>query len=157
MKATLCNLYTKHAYCHNYIFGYVENGKVYAAYTTASALPAVVKLDRASRGNGYSIRFKGGYEEVEALKKSALKIEYICSEEFLEQVAEEVSTGRKNRGSAFEKILTEKVGQVWKKDSVPFTEAPDLVIDGIGYQIKYKGATFANEAQLNRLEAKAEA
>ena len=46
MKTTLCNLYTKHAFCHNYIFGYVENGKVYAAYTTAAALPAVVKQSK---------------------------------------------------------------------------------------------------------------
>ena len=48
-------------------------------------------------------------------------------------------------------MVTEKFGQVWTKNSIPFTECGDININGIEYQIKYQGATFTNEKILNKL------
>ena len=60
-----------------------------------------------------------------------------------------------NFGEVFEKLETERVGQTWVKDNVPFTEDGDLTVDGIAYQIKFEKATFLTEAQALRLRAEA--
>jgi len=63
-----------------------------------------------------------------------------------------VADSKYNRGEIFEKIITEKGGQAWEKDNLKFTEVPDTIIDGIGYQIKFEKATFTNEKSLASLE-----
>ena len=62
-------------------------------------------------------------------------------------------TGEMFFGEVFEKMETEKAGQTWTKDNVPFTIDGDLTVDGIAYQIKYEGATFTNEKTLAKLTA----
>ena len=56
-----------------------------------------------------------------------------------------------NRGEVFEKLITEYFGQTWVKDNIPYTEAVDIEVDGIAYQIKFEKATFTNEKTLARL------
>ena len=69
---------------------------------------------------------------------------------------EEVLTGRKNKGEAWEKYLTENAGQEWKKDSVPYYLDGDLTVNGTKYQIKFESASFANENTIQKaLEYKA--
>lgn len=58
---------------------------------------------------------------------------------------DEILTGRKNKGEAWEKYQTEKAGQEWHKDSVPYYMDGDLTVNGIKYQIKFEDASFANE------------
>ena len=58
---------------------------------------------------------------------------------------EEILAGRKNKGEAWEKYQTEKAGQVWHKDSIPYYKDGDLTKDGIKYQVKFENASFANE------------
>ena len=137
--------YNSVAYTHKYIWGFELKGIVYMATTTADAMPYVCKLDKASRGAGYALRFCPNAQQKLFLMTSA---KVLCSAKFFN---EQVANSKYNKGEIFEKLVTEHFGQVWEKDNVPFTEAGDIEIDGIAYQIKYQKATFCNEKSLANL------
>ena len=101
------------------------------AFADEQVLPYVCKLDKASRGAGYALRFCPTAEQKLLLMMGA---QPLCSKDFLES---EFASCEYNRGEVFERLVTEKFGQVWVKDSIPFTEAGDIEVDGIAYQIKY--------------------
>ena len=103
------------------------------------------KLDKASRGAGYALRFCPNAQQKLFLMTSA---KVLCSAKFFN---EQVANSKYNKGEIFEKLVTEHFGQVWEKDNVPFTEAGDIEVDGIAYQIKYQKATFCNEKSLANL------
>lgn len=142
----MINEYNRLSYTHNYIFGFIDNGTVYAVITTAKVLPYVLTLDKASRGCGYSIRFSPTKAQKEYLK--TFKLIPICSDNYFNAV---VSESKYNKGEIFEKMVTEMFNQEWKKDNVPFTVDGDITVDGTAFQIKFQKATFANEKQLKRL------
>ena len=143
--ATMINRYNEVAFTHNYIWGFTYKHNVYMAITTSEVMPLVCKLDKASRGAGYALRFCPTTDQKLVLMPSAT---LLCSEKFFnEQVAE----SKYNNGEIFEKMVTEYFGQVWLKDNVPFTEAGDIKTDGVAYQIKYQKATFCNEKSLANL------
>lgn len=140
--------YNDLAYTHNYIFGFEYKGVVYAVTTYNDILPYILKLDKASRGAGYALRFKPtNAQKVMLIAKGA---EVVCSATYFNDM---VANLKYNKGEVFEKIITENNGQEWTKDSVPFTIDGDLTVDGVAYQIKYQGATFTNEKILARLTA----
>ena len=153
MNTTLYNnlidRYNKISYTHNYIFGFTYKGNVYACKSSSEVLPYILTLDKASRGAGYAIRFKPNTSQKLFLLKSS---EVICSVKYFEEMT---ADSKYNRGEIFEKIITENAGQVWTKDNLKFTEAPDVEIEGIGYQVKFEKATFTNEKSLSSLEKKA--
>ena len=136
----LVTTYRARAYAHRYIFGYAYKGTIYASYTDASALAYVTKLDRASRGAGYALRFKP--DTMQKLYLLAGKTEVICSTEKFDEI---VKSSKYNRGEVFEKIITERFGQKWAKDHIPFDKGADLTVNGVDYQIKFEKATFTNE------------
>lgn len=140
--------YDRASYTHEYIFGFESNGSIVFTFTSSDLLPYICKLDRASRGAGYSLRFKPDYQQKELLKLHSLTI--LCSADFFHST---VKNSKYNAGEIFEKMVTEWFGQEWKKDHTPFTEAGDIEIDGIAYQIKFEKATFTNEKTLARLGA----
>ena len=143
--ATMINRYNEVAFTHNYIWGFTYKHNVYMAITTSEVMPLVCKLDKASRGAGYALRFCPTVDQKLVLMPSAT---LLCSEKFFnEQVAE----SKYNNGEIFEKMVTEYFGQVWVKDNIPFTEAGDIETDGVAYQIKYQKATFCNEKSLANL------
>jgi len=143
--ATMINRYNEVAFTHNYIWGFIYKHNVYMAITTSEVMPLVCKLDKASRGAGYALRFCPTADQKLVLMPSAT---LLCSEDFFnEQVAE----SKYNNGEIFEKMVTEYFGQVWVKDNIPFTEAGDIETDGVAYQIKYQKATFCNEKSLANL------
>lgn len=141
--------YEELSYTNQYIFGFMDRGTVYMTYATAEVLPMVCCLDHSSRNGGCSLRFKPNKAQKEFLKQ--FELIPICSKEFFEA---EVASAKYNKGEIFEKLVTEYNGQQWTKDHVPFTEAGDIEIDGIAYQIKYDRATFTNEATLHRLKTR---
>lgn len=142
----LVNGYNALAYTHNYMFGYEDRGNIYCTITTSEVLPYVCTLDRASRGAGFSLRFKPNKSQKELLKTNYTFI--VCSADFFKATCNEM---KYNRGELFEKLITEWYGQTWVKDNVPFTEDGDLTVDGIAYQIKYEKATFINEKTLYKM------
>jgi len=139
---TLINGYNALSFTHHYIFGFSYKGNIYMAHADADMLPALLNLDKASRGAGYSIRFKPNASKKIALMPNA---ELICSVKFFEET---VANSIYNKGEIFEKMVTERFGQTWEKDHVPFTEDGDITVDGIAYQIKFEKATFISEKGL---------
>ena len=109
-------------------------------------MPYILKLDKASRGAGYSLRFcPNKNQKAFLLSKGAYPL---CSKDFFETSVKE---SKYNKGEIFEKMVTEYFGQIWEKDNIPFTEDGDLTVNGIAYQIKFEKATFTNEKTLARM------
>lgn len=150
LKATIQAFYNKTAYAHLYIMGFRMSGNICFVVVEATMLDHLTKLDKASRGAGYSLRFKPNKAQKNYLK--SLGAEILCSEKMFRELK---AMSKYNFGEIFEKLETEKAGQTWVKDNVPFTEDGDLTVDGIAYQIKFEKATFLTEAQALRLRAEA--
>ena len=138
--------YNELAYTHNYIYGFYFQNNVYMVEATAEIMPYVLKLDKASRGAGYALRFCPTRNQKTLLLSKGATL--LCSKEFFET---SVKNSKYNKGEIFEKMVTEHFGQVWEKDNVPFTEDGDITVDGIAYQIKFEKATFTNEKTLARM------
>ena len=136
----MVSAYIKASYAHNYIFGYTYKGNVYMTIAPADIVPTVCTQDTASRGGGYSVRFKPNKRQKEILM-TAYPTTLICSEAYFN---EQHNSLKYNKGEIFEKLVTERYNQKWKKDNVPFTKAGD----NTAYQIKYEKATFCNEKTL---------
>lgn len=142
----MINRYNSLSFTHNYIFGFHFQNNVYAVTTTSEILPYILKLDKASRGQGYSIRFKPTKaQKILLISKGA---ELICSSNYFKAL---VSESKYNNGEIFEKMITERNNQTWTKDNVPFTEDGDLTVNNIAYQIKFEKATFTNEKSLAKM------
>lgn len=145
----LINRYNEISYTHEYIFGFAFNGVIMAVITDSSVMPYVCSLDRASRGQGFSLRFKPNKSQKTMLM--TYEATAICSKELFDSM---VANSKYNKGEIFEKLVTEQMfGQVWEKDNVPFTKGGDVEDNGIAYQIKFEGATFTNEKTLAKLMA----
>lgn len=144
----MVDFYNDKAFTHNYIFGINFHGNIYMVKTTSDILCQVLKLDKASRGNGYALRFKPN-NSIRAMLMSC-GATLVCSEKFFNELRAE---SKYNKGEIFEKLVTEYFGQSWEKDNVPFTDDGDLTVDGIAYQIKFESASFINEKQMIRMGA----
>ena len=142
----MINGYNAVAYTHNYIWGFEYKKTIYMAVTTAEIMPYICKLDKASRGAGYALRFCPNADQKLALMPKA---EALCSAAYFTELVE---SSKYNKGEIFEKLVTEKFGQVWEKDNIPFTEAGDIEVNGTAYQIKFQKATFCNEKSLASLK-----
>lgn len=146
LLATMTARYNELSFTHNYIYGFFFKNTVYMVHATAEIMPYILKLDKASRGAGYSLRFCPTIEQkAMLLAKGATAL---CSKKFFE---ENVKDSIYNKGEIFEKLVTEHYGQVWTKDHIPFTKAGDITVNGIAYQIKFEKATFTNEKTLARM------
>ena len=138
--------YNELSFTHNYIYGFYYQNMVYMVHADATLMPYILKLDKASRGAGYSLRFcPTNNIKVMLISKGA---EILCSKDFFDTM---VKDSKYNKGEIFEKMVTEKYGQEWHKDNVPFTEDGDLTVYGTTYQIKFEKATFTNEKALARI------
>ena len=138
--------YNELSYTHTYMLGFEYRSNIYMAIVDREILPYVLKLDKASRGAGYALRFKPNMAQKTLLMSKGVQL--ICSKKFFE---DSVANSKYNRGEIFEKMVTELYGQVWEKDNIPFTEDGDLTVNGVAYQIKFQKATFTNEKQLARM------
>lgn len=150
IKKMLQDGYNEVAYTDKYILGWTLNHVVYMAVCDRNMVDRVTCLDKASRGAGYSLRFKPNKSQKMLLMTAGAQA--VCSDKFF---ADMVTESVYNRGEIFEKLVTESYGQVWEKDSVPFTEAGDIDVNGIAYQIKFEAATFCNEKSLKNLSNRA--
>lgn len=140
--------YESIAYTDNYIYGFRFHGAIYMV-NMKGLDSRVLKLDRASRGAGYSFRFKPTTDI--KLYMLSMGATVLCSTSIFDSI---VADSPYNKGEIFEKLVTEYYGQRWYKDNVPFTDGGDMVVDGIAYQIKFETATFTNERSLMNLMAR---
>ncbi len=141
----LIDRYNELSFTHEYIYGFYFQNMVYMAIADEKIMPYILKLDKASRGAGYSLRFCPTLAQKTILM--GMSAQPICSKKFFEET---VKASKYNKGEIFEKMVTEKFGQAWEKDNVPFTEDGDITVNGIAYQIKFEKATFTNEKTLAR-------
>lgn len=148
IKRTLVNGYKEIAFTDKYIYGFTYKKVVYVSFENDDTLEILSTLDKGSRGSGYSLRFKPNKFQKELLRTNGTCFA-LCSKEYFDS---EVENSIYNRGSIFEKMVTEYFGQEWQADTVPFTEAGDLNINGVAYQIKFEKATFTTEKSLMNLK-----
>lgn len=150
IKEMLVNEYTKLAFTDKYIYGFVYKKVVYAVFEDDSTLDYLSVLGKTSskRGGGYSLRFRPVKAQKEFLLKNKTCFA-LCSKDYFDEV---IADSKYNKGSIFEMLVTNYFGQEWKADSVPFTVAGDLEIDGVPYQIKFQEATFTTEKTLMNLK-----
>ena len=146
----MVEFYNTNAFTHNYIFGFRFNGNIWLVKVTSEILETILKLDKASRGAGYALRFKPN----KSIKSYMLSLgaEVLCSEQLFDDLC---NNSKYNKGEIFEKLVTEISGQTWEKDNVPFTDDGDLTVDGIAYQIKFEKASFINEKQMLKMQEEA--
>ena len=120
-----------------YIIGFVLNNRVYRI-VLPELMDELFKLDRESKSHGGAAKIK-------------LRLTNEIKVQLIEMGAQDVggldilNNGRKNKGEAFEKWETERAGQIWKKDRIPYYVDGDLTVDGVSYQIKFENASFTNE------------
>ena len=149
IKKMLQDFYNSMAFTDKYILVYTYGGVVYMTITTREVVDRVTCLDKASRGAGYALRFKPTKaQKIMLLAEGATAL---CSEELFNHM---LANSVYNRGEIAEKIVTEYFGQKWEKDNIPYTEAGDIEVDGIAYQIKYEKATFTNEKTIDNMRRK---
>ena len=143
---TMVRRYNELSYTHNYIYGFYFQNVVYMVKTTEEIMPYILKLEKASRGAGYALRFKPNKNQKATLLAKGATV--LCSKELFDET---VKNSKYNKGEIFEKMVTEFYNQNWTKDNIPFTESGDLTINGKAFQIKFEKATFINEKQLARM------
>ena len=142
----MINVYRAHSASHKYIVGFIRDGKVYYVTITFSELNAMLKACKASskRGGFNKVRVYVSATQQKAMVSNGQAVE-ICGMEDL--VAEKY-----NKGELFEKVITEKLtGEKWEKDSLPFYEGGDIVLNGENIQIKLNGAELTNEKCLENM------
>ena len=133
----LLNAYEATSAATAYILGFLLNGNVYAIFL--KSLPAwLIGLDRESSSHGGARKLRIRMTNIARARLMNLGAAYIGT-------AEEVLASRKNNGEAFEKWMTERFGQEWHKDSVPYWKDGDINADGERYQVKFESASLANE------------
>ena len=133
----LLNAYEATTAATAYIIGFLMNGKVYEIIL--NALPTwLVTMDRESTSHGGARKLRLTLTAMNKARLMNAGAAYIGT-------VDEILTSRKNRGEAFEKYVTERAGQVWKKDSVPYYVDGDLTVGATKYQIKFENASLANE------------
>ncbi len=150
IKKMLQDGYHHFAYTDKYILAYTVKGTVYFTICDHNMVNRVTCLDRASRGAGYSLRFKPNMAQKIMLMTENTTC--LCSSKLVDDMKNETIY---NNGEIIEKLITEYFKQEWKKDNIPFTDDGDITINGIAYQIKFEKATFINEKQLIKLREKA--
>lgn len=145
---TMLDKYNKLSFTHRYLFGFHFKKNIYIVEATSEILPFILTLEKASskNGGGYGLRFNPNTEQKTLLLSKGAQV--LCSKEYFEEIA---NNSKYNKGEIFEKMITEKCGQMWHKDNLPFTVAGDIEVNGIAYQIKFEKATFVNEKTLARL------
>lgn len=155
IKKMLQDGYNKVAFTDKYILGWTLKHVIYFTICDRELVDWVTCLDKASRGAGYALRFKPNTEQKYMLMANGAEV--LCSEMRFNEILEETYINEKgkevhyNKGEVFERLITEKAGQKWKKDTVPFTMAGDIEWNGVAYQIKFEKATFTNEKSLMNL------
>lgn len=152
IKTMLVNGYKELAFTDKYIYGFTYKKVVYVAFEDEKSLHFMSTIGKASskRGGGYKLRFRPTKVQKTYLLNNGTCFP-LCSEEYFNEV---VADSKYNKGSIFEMMVTNYYGQEWEADSVPFTKAGDLVVDGVAYQIKFQEATYTSEKTLANLRKK---
>ena len=123
----------------DYGIGFIVKHQLYLVFT--NSLPIEwLRIEKASRGQGWSLRLRMTKEVRESLMTTAI---CLGSEDLL-------IDEKYNKGETFERCVAEYYGLPWAKDTKCFTDGGDLNINGVEVQIKLNTATITTEKTLNR-------
>ncbi len=144
MKNWMTETYEAHTAADEYWFGFVLNHLLYVVMGMSFAeLSAFFRMDRAStkKGGFAKIRIRANNAELANLLPKAT---LLGAEELLTEAVA-------NKGDGLEKVIVERyTPEQWARNTVPFFQAGDAVINGKQVQIKLNGAELTNEKILMR-------
>lgn len=142
----MITLHHTHDAAEAYILGFVHHHVLYAI--ELNELPdTVLKLDRASSSRGGQAKIRVRVSKAEKLALIAAGAQTVGVE------ADLTADDHHNRGDNFERIIAQRAGLSWSKNSTPFWVAGDLRIDGREIQVKLDSAELTNERALQTLLA----
>lgn len=120
-----------------YVIGFIYDKKVYML-ETAEIMPRFIKVERESAKNGGRMALR--FRLTNSLKEQLIRKGAECiGDDTL------INDAKYNKGEAFERIVTEKYGQVWEKDNLPFWAGGDIHYNGTEIQVKFENATIVTE------------
>ena len=149
IQLALARAYHNRAYTNDYIFCFTWSGMFYAVKmenADVATLNAISTVSRTSskRGGYAALRFR----PTNAVKRGIVEmgnVVYKCTKANFDALCK---SSKYNKGEVAEMLVTEKVfGEKWVKDSVPFTDGADVS----HYQVKFQGATFCTERQVQEI------
>ena len=99
IRLAMVRRYNRGAFTHNYIFGFVRGGLVYAVQVdnAADLLDGLTYVEK--RSGGYNLRYRPTKAQQEIILANAARVEILGSVEWLES---ERANHHNNRGDAFE-------------------------------------------------------
>lgn len=108
----------------------------------------------SARGGGMKARVRLNKIARAALARQGVKLGTVEELDMLYRAQYKAAQGKdapNNKGYMWECAVTVKLAnQNWEPDSVPFYEAPDVTINGIGYQVKGDGAEYFTDKGLEK-------
>lgn len=143
-RMSLIARYNRGAATHNYIFGFVRGGMVWAVECRGCAdlLPFITCYDKSRD----ALRYRPNAKQQDCILARAARVEILCTADELETIKADF---KNNRGDAFEYMTAVRWGGVQhSKRNEKFTDCGDITINGIEMQVKFgcaKGAaTFTD-------------
>lgn len=157
LKIAMVRQYNKIAFTHNYIFGFVRNGLVYACMVENAGDLVETLTYIEKRSAGFNLRYRPNKVQQEIILANATETKILGSFDGFE--IEKVNH-KNNRGNCFEDLCTTAWNGEQTTANLDFTKGGDIIINGIHYQAKFgcsKGAaTFTEEKILASLSRKVE-
>lgn len=138
-RMNLIARYNRGAATHNYVFGFVRGGMVWAVQcdNCADLLPFVTCYDKSRD----ALRYRPNTKQQDLILARAARVEILCTADDLEELKAEHGN---NRGDAFEYIAAKRWGGVQhSKRNEKFTTCGDITVNGIEMQVKYGSAKGA--------------
>lgn len=145
----MINLYNALTAADGYIVGFILNHLLYYVRFDGHLPTEFLKFDRASskRGGMAKVRVRVASDIRKAMVANGQAV-LLGSEELLN------TADKWNKGERFERVITETLtAEKWVKDSIPFTVAGDIELNGKQIQVKFTDAELTNEKTLKRLAA----
>jgi hypothetical protein len=149
----MCQRYISGSASSRDILCFARGGNVWAVEVAESLalLNAVTYTEK--RSGGVSLRYRPNKAQQDLILSNALRVEILCSVEYLEAVKADYNN---NRGDAVEAMTARRWNGIQPKArNTKFTDCGDFNANGIEYQVKYGAktgaATVTDEKTLNNL------
>ena len=141
-----------------YRFAFDYAHMLYITDANADDMRALLVLDTASRGGGYSVRIHANNRAKYALVNNGARVVCSCAD-FEAYKAAAIANGRCGKGTPNGHILEmmecDRLGIEWAQDNNGFETGGDITENGVSYQYKmqYKSSdpTVCNEKKLHNL------
>ena len=131
--------YDENAFTHNYIVVAEQWRQTFAFFVDWNTVKEFAYMD------GDKIRLNVTAYAIKTMRRKAWQIVPVGEHNAMARKAEELTArdgAKRNNGNGAEALVFEKYGKVWEWDNVPYTDAPDIWLDGVPYQVKSHRATF---------------